>query len=119
MPANRLTLARLLADNRGLSSTEFGVIIALVALGSLQALSALGGKVESNLDTTAGAVSKNANFANPLVGGNPGTKPTGGDPSITTNQPNTADEPAVASARMAPPRAYDEPAPMMQSAPPE
>lgn len=117
MLANRITLARLLTDNRGLSSTEFGVIIALVALGSLQALSALGGKVESNLDSTATAVGNNAKFANPLVGPNKAVAPDGGEPSVSGA--NTADEPAVASARIAPPRAYDEPAPMMQSAPPE
>lgn len=120
MPANRLTLARLLADNRGLSSTEFGVIIALVALGSLQALTALGGKVESNLDTTAGAVSNNTKYANPLVGGNAVSPPNGGEPAISAGQeaPTSADEPPVASARMAPPKAYDEPAPV-QMAPPE
>lgn len=51
-------LRKLGRDERGVSSTEFGIVIGLVALVSLQALSMLGEEVEQNFDNTGQSVAQ-------------------------------------------------------------
>lgn len=58
---------RLGQDRRGLSSTELGVVLALIALGSVQALSMLGKQVEGDLDTATSKVADNRPNADPFA----------------------------------------------------
>lgn len=77
------------ADEAGVSTTEFGIVIGLVALASVQALSLLGEEVEENLDNTGQTVAQSQ--ADPFA------KARGSGRSSSPN------EPATAGSRMAEP----------------
>lgn len=59
-------LRQIVRDRRGVSSTELGVVLALVALGSLQALTSLGQEVEQDLDLARTEVADNRAYADPF-----------------------------------------------------
>lgn len=112
-------LAELRADRRGLSSTELGIVLALIALGSVQALSLLGKEVEEDLDTTKAEVAKNRANADPFArgpqgidssenrsnDGSDGSEPASpsADPGTNvTSDPYSGDEPASIQSKTAP-----------------
>lgn len=67
----RNVVTRLAADEAGLSTMEYGMILALVALGSIPALSALGGSSKQNLEQTEARVEQyRRNNADPFSRGN-------------------------------------------------
>lgn len=88
------------ADRRGVSSTELGVVLALVALGSLQALTSLGQEVEQDLDLAKTEVQGNRAYADPFGrGGGKSQADQGGNTnrSITDGGGGGSPEPAAAS----------------------
>lgn len=61
-------LRRLRHDRAGVSSLELGIVASLLALAAMQALTALGGEVESDVNTTADAVAeKRSERADPFA----------------------------------------------------
>ncbi len=62
------TLLRLRHDSAGVSTVELGIVVSLMALAAMQSLSALGGEVESNVNTTAAVVAeKRSERADPFA----------------------------------------------------
>lgn len=84
-------------DRAGVTSTEFGIVIGLVGLASLQALTMLGEEVEQNFDETGQTVAQSQ--ADPFARGR-GARIDPNDSAIAGIQvaPN---EPATAGARAA------------------
>lgn len=90
----------LVADRRGVSSTELGVVLALVTLGSLQALSSLGQEVEQDLDLAKTEVEGNRAYADPFArhgGGSRSTSDNSTNRSINSGGDGGSPEPAAAS----------------------
>jgi Flp pilus assembly pilin Flp len=85
-------------DRAGVTSTEFGIVIGLIGLASLQALTMLGEEVEQNFDETGQTVAQSQ--ADPFARGR--------SARIDPNEPATAgaqvapNEPATAGAQVAP-----------------
>lgn len=52
------TLRRLRRDSAGVSSLELGIVMSLMALAALQSLTALGGEVETDVNTASAAVAE-------------------------------------------------------------
>lgn len=73
----------------GVSTTEFGIVIGLVALASLQALTLLGDEVEQNIDTSRQTVAESE--ADPFARAR-----------ASRNEATDPNEPGTAGARMAP-----------------
>lgn len=93
-------LREIVSDRRGVSSTELGIVLGLVALGSVQAMSSLGQEVEEDLDLAKTEVAANRSNADPFAPGPDGARVTGGDSingSIGTSGGGGVPEPAAAS----------------------
>lgn len=91
------SLRKLAADRRGVSSTELGVVLALVALGSIQALSSLGQEVEQDLDLAKAEVERNRSRADPFARGVAIQQDGNSNRSINTGGDGGAPEPAAGS----------------------
>lgn len=62
------TMRRLRRDSAGVSSLELGIVVSLMALAALQSLTALGGEVESDVNTSATVVAeKRSERADPFA----------------------------------------------------
>lgn len=97
MPTIWGPLRRLGADRRGVSSTELGVVLALVALGSIQALSSLGQEVEQDLDLAKTEVERNRPRADPFARAAVAQQDGSSNRSINSDGDGGASEPAPAS----------------------
>ncbi|ANU07551.1 Flp/Fap pilin component [Paraurantiacibacter namhicola] len=75
----RASFERLLACEQGATAIEYGLIASLIAIGSVQALSLLGGSVTQTFTTVSG------NMAAPVVPQNPA--PSGGPNTGSPNEP--------------------------------
>lgn len=101
-------IASLKGDRRGVSTTEFGVLVAVFALASLQVLSSIGGEVEQNFDQTSTKVGDNRTNADPFAKASAGQGSsgyqdagTGADPyepPVAASPPMDAYEPPIAAA---------------------
>lgn len=82
------TFSRLLADRSGVSTLQYGVILGLVALGSISALKSVGGETKQDLGAVTSKVSANQVNADPFAGA-PGAADGNVTPGTpTTNNPN-------------------------------
>lgn len=106
-----IIMRKLLGDRAGVSSTEFGIIVAVIGLASLQALTMLGEEVEQNFDETGQTVAQSQ--ADPFAKGRgasndpkePATAGASGTNDAGGNQSAKPVEPAFAAA---PPIEYNE-----------
>lgn len=90
-------LRRLRHDRAGVSSLELGIVASLLALAAMQALTALGGEVESDVNTTADAVAeKRSERADPFAKAAKGHALNGDSGSQNSTEEPT--EPPVAAA---------------------
>ncbi|MDP3908172.1 hypothetical protein [Novosphingobium sp.] len=89
-------LGRLRDDCAGVSSVELGIVISLVGLAALQALTSLGGEVESDVGAaTAVVVDKRAERADPFAMAGNDTL-LNGDSSSQNSAENPAEPPPAA-----------------------
>lgn len=90
-------LHRLRHDRAGVSSLELGIVASLLALAAIQALTALGGEVESDVNTAADIVAeKRSERADPFAKAAKGQTLNGDSGSQTGTEEPT--EPPVAAA---------------------
>lgn len=106
-------LGKLGADSRGVSSTELGVVLALVALGSIQALSSLGQEVEQDLDLAKTEVERNRSRADPFARAAVAQQDGNSNRSIDSGGDGSAPEPAAGSDEAMPEPAAASAAPEM------
>lgn len=92
-----LVLRRLRHDRAGVSSLELGIVASLLALAAMQALTTLGGEVESDVNSTAAAVAeKRPERADPFAKAAKGQALNGDSGSQNSTEDPT--EPPVAAA---------------------
>lgn len=103
----KATIARLLTDRSGVSTLQYGVILGLVALGSISALKSIGGETKKDFGAVSSNVAANKANADPFAGA-PGTA----DANVTPGTPTTSNNPNMTSSG----GAYEPAA--MQAAPP-
>lgn len=114
-------IASLRSDSRGVSTTEFGILIGVFALASLQVLSSIGGEVEQNLDHTSTQVGANRTNADPFAKAgasqantgyqDPGAGTDPFEPAVSGSAPADAYEPPVAAASIEPDSIQPDPVP--------
>ena len=105
----RSPVRRLVADQSGVSTIQYGVVLALIALGSISALQSLGGEAKKSINNTGAKVAANRPNADPFAGGLGAVEPAPSavPPNSTTTKnvnPNGgAIEPATAASTVASP----------------
>ena len=97
-------LQRLLRDEQGLSTIEYGILASLIALAAMQALGGLGGENAKSFDAAGDKLAEQrTQQTNNDTQSNPDEPAVAGDAPLDPNANNsTPDEPPVAAA-MAPP----------------